>query len=833
MLVLIGLLTACSTAAQECVSYDHFLQRGVRMAELDTAMDLAARGTVLYAADDGGVSVYLVSTGGRLQAMAGILDDLTVEEVRVFGARLCVLGQRDGIRSLHVLDITLPEAPLQIAAFPIPSSAKLHDCRGESVWLENRIQGSPVDTINEYRWSNVDELNHVRTLAVPDGKRFLAMRHPLVFLEQRHEEYSYPPLMIEVWDYSDPEQPQLTPGGNLFGGTEIYGVEVGEDFMLVHGFTDPGSSMLCSSAHVAAYRINADGSLETGPRKSHPGETSWGYLANDFLLYVSATDRTATVVAPDNSGGASFEVEGSVRSTAVAGGQWFLIDDLGVQRVDLCSPNAVSPLALYGSGGGTNIDFPFECNGLLVEDDRAYVAWTFGLAIVDVSAPESLRTLGEHFWGQPSFMSITGNWLYASDWESSSNNIPYLYTYDITDHESPLYEGALQLPHLTGRLLAMETAIYAAAGESGLMIFDRANPASPAISGEMYAGEMIRDVMAWGNQLLTAGRSVRIHRLDSPLLPLQVGEITLPAPAHHLERSGSLLFVSLGESGLQIWDLGTLDQPQLLGSLDQPSYECRIDGELGYLRSDEIAIVDISDSSEPRRVAGHRIGRRLEHLALAPNGLLAGLGNAPCRAHWGVELLPYHCAQPSPVLLSEFVLRPGKLRVEMSWEADVALGTEFRIAALDPAGRHYSLEAYSLGFGRYAAVDESSDLSYGGTFTYSLVARAPEDIWRRVASDQMEMPVRVSAILGTWPNPFNPTLTMSLSQTETGRATVAVYDVLGRMVRLLHDGPLPVGRSQMEWDGMSEAGTPAASGVFFIRYEAGKTEDSAKVVLLR
>jgi hypothetical protein len=49
------------------------------------------------------------------------------------------------------------------------------------------------------------------------------------------------------------------------------------------------------------------------------------------------------------------------------------------------------------------------------------------------------------------------------------------------------------------------------------------------------------------------------------------------------------------------------------------------------------------------------------------------------------------------------------------------------------------------------------------------------------------------------------------------KADLAVFDVLGRRVRVLSRAGLPAGRKVVAWDGKNEGGVAAGSGVYFVR----------------
>jgi hypothetical protein len=57
-----------------------------------------------------------------------------------------------------------------------------------------------------------------------------------------------------------------------------------------------------------------------------------------------------------------------------------------------------------------------------------------------------------------------------------------------------------------------------------------------------------------------------------------------------------------------------------------------------------------------------------------------------------------------------------------------------------------------------------------------------------------------------------------------------LYDVTGRLVATLVDGPLPAGRHHAVWSGHDRSGRTAATGVYFARLEAPPFVAVRKVV---
>ena len=87
--------------------------------------------------------------------------------------------------------------------------------------------------------------------------------------------------------------------------------------------------------------------------------------------------------------------------------------------------------------------------------------------------------------------------------------------------------------------------------------------------------------------------------------------------------------------------------------------------------------------------------------------------------------------------------------------------------------------------------------------------------------------------LNAWPNPFMNEVALSLESDRREIARVAVYDVRGRQMSVLHDGSLSPGRNLLSWDGQSASGAPLASGVYFVRVEGAGLTATRKITLYR
>lgn len=91
----------------------------------------------------------------------------------------------------------------------------------------------------------------------------------------------------------------------------------------------------------------------------------------------------------------------------------------------------------------------------------------------------------------------------------------------------------------------------------------------------------------------------------------------------------------------------------------------------------------------------------------------------------------------------------------------------------------------------------------------------------------------VSMSLSAAPSPFNAQTVISLRNSQSGRTEIAIYDLAGRRVAVLHDGALPEGLHTWIWDGRDTRGRDCASSVYLVRAQAPEGSLTRSVVLVK
>lgn len=88
-------------------------------------------------------------------------------------------------------------------------------------------------------------------------------------------------------------------------------------------------------------------------------------------------------------------------------------------------------------------------------------------------------------------------------------------------------------------------------------------------------------------------------------------------------------------------------------------------------------------------------------------------------------------------------------------------------------------------------------------------------------------------LLSAHPNPFNARTTLRVRLAAAADLRATVFDLLGRPVATVFDGPLPAGEQDLAWDGRTASGAAAASGVYSCVLSDGRAVRAVKLLLIQ
>ncbi len=91
----------------------------------------------------------------------------------------------------------------------------------------------------------------------------------------------------------------------------------------------------------------------------------------------------------------------------------------------------------------------------------------------------------------------------------------------------------------------------------------------------------------------------------------------------------------------------------------------------------------------------------------------------------------------------------------------------------------------------------------------------------------------VAGINKVYPNPFNPTLSVTYGVTDRSTVSIEVFNVRGQLVRSVYPGSLERGNYKFVWDGRTNTGQSSPSGLYTIKVKIGNKVSTRNAVLAK
>jgi len=126
--------------------------------------------------------------------------------------------------------------------------------------------------------------------------------------------------------------------------------------------------------------------------------------------------------------------------------------------------------------------------------------------------------------------------------------------------------------------------------------------------------------------------------------------------------------------------------------------------------------------------------------------------------------------------------------------------------------------------------DRTADLRKSPSYTFTpgvpvsrfrVVVGTPESLEGVLQS----VAPRDFALEKNFPNPFNPSTTITVDIPRASNVSLTIYSILGAEVKTLYSGQIDAGRHFFVWNGTDRQGRPVSSGVYVVRLrnEAGRS----------
>ena len=89
------------------------------------------------------------------------------------------------------------------------------------------------------------------------------------------------------------------------------------------------------------------------------------------------------------------------------------------------------------------------------------------------------------------------------------------------------------------------------------------------------------------------------------------------------------------------------------------------------------------------------------------------------------------------------------------------------------------------------------------------------------------------ALKDNFPNPFNPVTTLRYEIAVNTNVKITIYDMMGRLVKILTDKMEMAGYKSIKWNGKNDRNEPVSAGLYLYTIQAGDYRKTRKMVLIK
>ena len=706
-----------------------------------------------------------------VESLSAVGGLATTECIAAVPGELAFIGQANG--EVAVIDVSDPADPQELA--PIVVGVAVHDVVIDGgllyVCAEGAQQIYDITTLPAVL---------LGSLATPGTTTKIDKRNDLLFVvEQSSGVYAV--------DVSNTQSPTVLGFIAISTGDEVFDVKARDNILFVAAesrlhvldVTDPTQAQEIGGLDTPA---NAEIELAGDVIYLCPREVNSGvprFVALDVsnpLVPVKTFDKPGTTIG--------------VCTVGVRDGLAYVCNRNEVLVFDLTVPT--QPAAIGR--------FPQPACSIAFDGDRLLLREADQLSVVD--SPFNPVALG----GGTRFDVFTRDAVY-------SNGVIYLIddnsvqVFDLSDANNPEWVGqAINNEAQMRRALTVGNGVLLALSGRGLEVASAAPSAPNFLSHVPYAHSTEADCTVIGQYAYaTSGQApTTFHVIDlsNPLNPAIVNTVSQPGFARGIDSDGSLLLVGSSLFGLQIYDTSVdPTNPTLLNSNVQPGnvHQLVIDGSMLYTKGAGIfSVIDVSTPASPVVLGSFTIDTDTNQLATDGGAVYVNRNDGFDVFDVSDPVHPFH---------------RGFVDVEPVFDPF----SSARVLATDDA-------VYLAG--RFVG----PDIVVGGVLAYPPQCT---DVTTTV-DDEDSAPFADSRLLVATPNPMSSSTRVAFELTAASAPRLAVYDVRGRLVRLLHQQrPLNAGSHEIAWDGRDQLGHEVAGGVYFVRLDAAGTPRIRKVTILR
>lgn len=128
--------------------------------------------------------------------------------------------------------------------------------------------------------------------------------------------------------------------------------------------------------------------------------------------------------------------------------------------------------------------------------------------------------------------------------------------------------------------------------------------------------------------------------------------------------------------------------------------------------------------------------------------------------------------------------------------------------------------------------DKDNDFPYAGWYIDNVAIKYP---YVQPVGVQLTKSVSPGQfwLAKNYPNPFNNSTTIVYTLPKASHVTIAIYNIVGQLAKVLINKDQEPGKYQIRWDGNDSYGHRVTSGVYFICMKYGDQLLTRKALVLR
>jgi len=450
---------------------------------------------------------------------------------------------------------------------------------------------------------------------------------------------------------------------------------------------------------------------------------------------------------------------------------------------------------------------PREAVHHAIQDDILYLLdWSYGLQIVDMDESVNPYEVNRYFdeFSYIEGLEFTDEYIYYADMMDG------LGIYERTNPEEPIY--------LTGNemgtsIIYDENIVYLSyrTGSSfseGIKFYDVSDPEYPvllnSINVDNYQTEKIGDNLVFYNQIY---RLVFLDVTD-PYNPTYNTYMTFEDQIISYKIKDNLLLANTTDSylnSIEIFDISDLNNPEPLSLIYLGRYVTDLHifdnflyagyYNLGWYGSvSGYMIIDFSDPENPEIVNDLIVHSLPENLNRG-----VGFGSLFCNLSGTDLIIADNRSNRILTYDAEDITNPI-LQSEFRWN--------LQTSSIDFDGENLILNNWANGI---------TELDWNQFLSVNELPNIKNDIF-----------------LTNYPNPFNPSTTISFTTPEESNVELSVYNIRGQKIRTLLNNQTTAGEHSIVWNGDDASGKKVGSGLYLYKLKINdKTEIVKKCMLLK